>query len=668
MSDRLALLLIKPSKYDDDGYVVRFFRGVLPSNTLATLAGLTRQVIDSGELGSIDVDCHLFDEQVNRIDPHRLVRRHRRGGRRVVVALCGVQSNQFPRAADLARQFKAEGADVMIGGFHVSGALATSPTGMTPECQELLDAGVTLVKGEVEETWGAILRDAAEGRLQPLYDITTPPDLSKAELPLVDPALMRRFVYPNMGTIDAGRGCPFSCSFCTIINVQGRKMRCRSPEKIKTLLRENAKNGIRFYFFTDDNFSRNPQWERILDVMIELREQEGIDVSFMMQVDTLATRNRRFVEKAAAAGCNHVFIGMESINPENLASANKKQNHVDWFREMTDTWHAHGVSCHVGYIVGFPNDTPESVREEVRRLVHEVQVDQASFFMMTPLPGSCDHAELVRKGVPIDPDLNTYDSQHAAMPHPRMSAEEWCAAYVDAWREFYSVESMKAILSRANERTYWSLLRNFAWSKYAVFVEGLHPMLTGFFRLKGRKERRPGYAVESLPRHLWRRSRELVHWTVGLARIYFEMQEVWLATRGRARAQANLEELRRRYTEAKQRLGAQAARAGAALTERAQRAGEVLESGLAHARAGAADLIRHARSAAPPSGRPRRWNPFRIRHETRAHLDAYWRRTPDRLRRGRIWAVNPFGVAYNLARDLRLCLAFDLSLLLSIKR
>jgi hypothetical protein len=186
----LRLLLIKPSKYDDDGYVMRFVRGVLPSNTLATLAALTDEVVSRGDLGPIDIRAIPIDEHVQKVDPRRLARRHRRRGTRLVAALCGVQTNQFPRAADLARQLIAAGIPVMIGGFHVSGSIAM----------------------QVEECWGELLRDALHGRLAPLYDVGAAPDLSAAEIPVVNPRLMRRYAYPYMGTIDAGRGCPFNCS------------------------------------------------------------------------------------------------------------------------------------------------------------------------------------------------------------------------------------------------------------------------------------------------------------------------------------------------------------------------------------------------------------------------------------------------------------------------
>ena len=117
---RLHVVLVNPSKYDDDGYVMRYLRGVLPSNTLAALSALTRDVARRRALGEIEIRLHVLDEHVQKVRPERLLRRRLARGDRAVVALCGVQTNQFPRAADLARRFRSAGFAVMIGGFHVS--------------------------------------------------------------------------------------------------------------------------------------------------------------------------------------------------------------------------------------------------------------------------------------------------------------------------------------------------------------------------------------------------------------------------------------------------------------------------------------------------------------------------------------------------------------------
>ncbi|HSW38702.1 MAG TPA: radical SAM protein, partial [Acidobacteriota bacterium] len=265
----LRVVIIKPSKYDDDGYVIRHFRGVLPSNTLACLSSLTRDVAHRKLLGDdIDVTVELFDDTVQKIPVDRIIRSNRPPHQKSIIVLAGVQSNQFPRAADLARRFRAGGLQVLIGGFHVSGMLAMLPE-ISPEIQELLDCGVSVVKGEVEETWGEILRDALADRLQPLYDfMDCKPDLYTRPIPVMDENYLKKFAVSNFGTIDTSRGCPFNCSFCSIINVQGRKMRIRSPKLLIDTLRENYhRSRLFFYFFTDDNFARNSEWREIFTLL-----------------------------------------------------------------------------------------------------------------------------------------------------------------------------------------------------------------------------------------------------------------------------------------------------------------------------------------------------------------------------------------------------------------
>ena len=236
----LVVILVRPSKYDDDGYVIRHWRGTLPSNTLSCLNSLTEDAVRPGELGGLDVHVEVIDEIVSRVDPRTLGRRFRRDGTKVVVGLVGVQTNQFPRAQDLARQFKAEGFDVMIGGFHVSGAMAMSPDRCRPSARSCSTRASRWCSARWRTAGRASCGTPPPDRLQPLYDfLGDPPDLTDMPLPRASRRTQRKFALKRSGTIDAGRGCPFTCSFCTIINVQGRKMRCRSAAHIIEQIREN---------------------------------------------------------------------------------------------------------------------------------------------------------------------------------------------------------------------------------------------------------------------------------------------------------------------------------------------------------------------------------------------------------------------------------------------
>src|SRR6185437_9399778 len=190
-----------------------------------------------------------------------------------------------------------------------------------------------------------------------------------------------------------------------------RKSRFRSPEDLEHIIRENVAQGIKRFFITDDNFARNRHWEPLFDRMIALRE-EGLNIGFTIQVDTLCHRIPNFVEKAGRAGVSRVFIGLENINPDNLAAAKKKQNRITEYRTMLQAWKAIGALTYAGYIIGFPHDTPARLKRDVDIIKRELPVDLLEFFYLTPLPGSEDHQTLHRNGVWMDPDLNNYDTEH----------------------------------------------------------------------------------------------------------------------------------------------------------------------------------------------------------------------------------------------------------------
>jgi len=533
--DKFHIVLIKPSKYDDDGYVIRFWKGVLPSNTLNVLHGLTEDVRERHVFGALPIEVTVFDETAEKVPVPKIIRWSKKPGTNLLVCLVGVQTNQFPRALDMAREFKAAGITVIIGGFHTSGTINMLGED-EPDIQELLREGISIVSGEVEGKWEGILSDYLRGQLKPLYsfaqDLQNLVDIEMAPLPRVDSKTMEHFAYPSFATADTSRGCPFSCSFCTIINVQGRKMRERSPESIAAMMRRNyLDHGLSFYFFTDDNFARKKLWRETFTEIIKLRE-EGLDVTFMMQVD-LARKSKDFVKLAAKAGCTQVFIGMESVNPKNLAAEDKKQNKVEEYRGIIKEWHDAGVLVHTGYIIGLPWDSKEQVAEDMHFLKDQVEPDQASFFMLTPLPGSHDHREMKRRGDWMDPDFNKRDSFHATIKHPLMTAEEWTEAYENAWKTFYSKENMIKCLSKWTDqpKNYWNLMAIFFWYKNAALIEKQHPMVAGFFRLKDRKVRRPGYALDSIPVHVWKRSKEIAVLLFTWAKFLKEMEEVWLQTR-----------------------------------------------------------------------------------------------------------------------------------------
>ena len=347
-------ILIKPSHYDDEGYVIQWVRSSIPSNTMAAIYGLARDCAERQVLGeNVQVTITALDETNTRVRPSQLIRMIQADGGQGLIAMVGVQTNQFPRAMDLAREFRQSHLQVCIGGFHVSGCLAMLPT-IPADLQEAMDEGVSLFAGEAEGQLDRLLKDAQAGALQPLYNVMKePPGLGGQPVPYLPAHLVHRMSGART-SFDAGRGCPFLCSFCTIINVQGRKSRFRTPDDIEQLVRTNLGQGIHKFFVTDDNFARNQAWEPILDRLVQLREEEGLQFKITIQVDTMCHKIPRFIEKSGRAGVDRVFIGLESINPDSLEGSRKHQNKITEYRSMLQAWHRVGALTLAGLILGFP--------------------------------------------------------------------------------------------------------------------------------------------------------------------------------------------------------------------------------------------------------------------------------------------------------------------------
>jgi hypothetical protein len=313
MSRRQAFhfVMIKPSHYDDDGYPILWARSDIPSNTLAALNGLALDCRRRDVLGTgVELCLSTYDETNTRIKPHRIIRDIRRQGGRGLVGFAGVQSNQFARAVDLAQHFLAAGLPVAIGGFHVSGCLAMLPE-LPAEIRRAQQMGISIFAGEAEDgALDELLRDAYAGNLKPLYNhMHQLPGLERQPTPI----LPLETVSGTRGTrssFDLGRGCPFQCSFCTIINVQGRKSRFRTPDDLEAIIRDNARQGIHKFFITDDNFARNRVWEALFDRLIWLRETAGFKIKLIIQVDMLCHRMPGFIEKACRSGVTRVFSGL----------------------------------------------------------------------------------------------------------------------------------------------------------------------------------------------------------------------------------------------------------------------------------------------------------------------------------------------------------------------
>src|SRR6202035_578041 len=167
---RFQLVLIKPSHYDDDGYVIRWWRALIPSNSLAAVYAIAADCAQRQVLGpDVTIDIEAIDETNTRVDVASLVARLRRHRNFGLVALVGVQTNQYPRALDIARPFRTAGISVAIGGFHVSGCLSMLD-GRAVDLDACRDMGVAIFAWEAEGRLESVIADVAAGCLAPIYN------------------------------------------------------------------------------------------------------------------------------------------------------------------------------------------------------------------------------------------------------------------------------------------------------------------------------------------------------------------------------------------------------------------------------------------------------------------------------------------------------------------
>jgi hypothetical protein len=182
---------------------------------------------------------------------------------------------------------------------------------------------------------------------------------------------------------------------------------------------------------------------------------------------------------------------------------------VHEYRDLFLAWRRHKVITYAGYILGFPNDTPERIARDIATVQRELPVDLLEFFILTPLPGSADHKHLHTDGAWMDPDMNKYDLEHVTAHHPVMSDAEWQALYRDAFDQYYSPEHIERLFRRAKASGIKPVrLVNHVLQFYFTFrQEKVHPLQGGFMRRKIRTQRRSGLPRENpllfYPRRLW---------------------------------------------------------------------------------------------------------------------------------------------------------------------
>ncbi|MBN2467743.1 MAG: radical SAM protein [Deltaproteobacteria bacterium] len=333
----------------------------------------------------------ITDENVDEIDFEENVD---------LVGLTGMTIHA-PRAYEIAKEFRARGIRVVMGGIHASN--------LPREAKEHVDS---VVIGEAEAVWGTVLRDLQGGALKPFYKADALCSLSG--LPHPRQKLLKKKAYLTTNCVQTTRGCPFGCSFCSVTEFFGRRYRVRP---VKEVVREVEQYAGDFVAFVDDNIVGNPRYAKeLFGALIPLNIRWGSQASLTMAKDD------ELLALARKSGCIAMFVGIESLSQKNLSMMNKSFNRVEEYSEALRKFHDQGIMVNASLMFGLDDDD-ESVFEKTVRFVENNRIELITYNILTPLPGTKLFAQMVKENRIIDWDWTKYNSGNVVFK-PRLMTEE----------------------------------------------------------------------------------------------------------------------------------------------------------------------------------------------------------------------------------------------------
>jgi len=438
---RKKILFVYPSSYDGYQRIIKSRKSFVPSRTLPYLAALTPKEYQTRIIDEL-VDDLDFDEEVD------------------LVALTGMLRH-IPRAIDIAKEFKRRGKTTIIGGV---GAFALE------EGIEKSGAFDSIVIGEADELWKEILDDFEKGCLKMRYECTHPPQLNGLPPARFDLLNSKKYMRSLLDIknpivlIETSRGCPHNCSFCLVTQYFGKKMRYRPVAEVAKEIKHQKSKHI---LFTDDNIAINPARAKELFLAIK-----PLKIQWFGQFESRIVENPELLRLAAESGCHDAFVGIESLDRNNLDSMNKSHNTKIDFKNVAKTFKKAGIRFFPSLIFGMGHDTPRIIESTVEEMIKNA-VDAVIPWMLTPVPRTACYEEYKKEGRLIHEDYSLYDSWHAVIKPRLMTPEELTESFWRGLKRFYSLPSIfrRAYLGKRWDMSWFSCNLYFR----QLVNKGFHP-------------------------------------------------------------------------------------------------------------------------------------------------------------------------------------------------
>jgi radical SAM superfamily enzyme YgiQ (UPF0313 family) len=339
-------------------------------------------------------------------------------------------TQQAHRAYEVSDRFRAQGVPVVLGGMH--------PTVLPDEALQHADA---VVIGEAEPVWAGLLADLLMGRLAPVYRAPIP-DREDLVIPRTHRDVFARRRYLTTQTLQASRGCPYDCPFCTTTKYFGHLFRYRPAEDTLAELRSYDRKLV---IFLDDNLLGNPRRAvPILEGMAELGLRWGGQTTLKFAED------KALVRLVARSGCIGLFVGIESVGGPN-ASLSKSRSSVPQ-KELVRRVQEAGILVETSFVFGF-DDHDESVFETTLQYARDLSASIPTFHILTPYPGTVLFRQFEADGRLLHQDWNRYNHNEVVFHPKQMTPDRLYRGWVETRKEAYSWSSiLSRVLHNPNPR------------------------------------------------------------------------------------------------------------------------------------------------------------------------------------------------------------------------
>ena len=397
------LLLIQPSPYEKEGKVIKKKKLYFTGLALPLLAALTPDDWETELIYEVIEDVP-FDTDADLIGVSTM-------GHGVI------------RSIDIAKEYRRRGKTVILGGYMAS---------IMPE--EAVKYCDSLIIGDAELVWQQMLSDFENGNLKKTYEKPLEGNWYSTPSPRFD--LLEGKNLGDFLPVQAGRGCPNSCSFCSVSCLyRGRYVKRPLPEVIRDI--EQIKSlGYKKILLLDDNiFSDRKYLDSLLDTLIKL------DISWMSQCEITIGKDDELLEKLQKSGCTTLSFGLESISRESLISMDKGWAVPAEYDFLIQNIRNHGIDVSTEMVVGGEGDTLESIRM-TKDFIERNKISVPRFYILTPFPGTRFFDQIKEEGRLVNNDIYSYDGTSAVYRPKNMTPDELTQAYWELYSELFTIKSI----------------------------------------------------------------------------------------------------------------------------------------------------------------------------------------------------------------------------------